>query len=253
MSRPPDPSDPPAPAPPAVSFARLMFGPDPPPPSAFELARVRVAVHHAVVLAAAAPEPEVEAFLVALYHRAEATQPPETRRVTRDGVRDRRRAIKACLPPGITLTAVLSVVRTLDPEGLRLLGSLLAWLGAQIGRRMRAMHTAQRQLARYLSPPQRMVVSKAVAGDLADLRRTRALYRSTHRLISRLASSKRPAGLTAEARHLFERFTRAGLSAWRAYGLVGAVLRHWHGLPKSDLTAAHIVARLQKRPKPTSS
>jgi hypothetical protein len=248
MSRPPDPPElpePSTPAPPPISLARLLFGPDPP-PSAVDLVLLRDAIHHAVVLAGAAPAPEVEGFLVALDHRAEATQDPQTRRV----VWNRLQAIRADLPREIPLTAVVSVVSTLDPAVLRILGSLLAWLGSQIGRRTRAMHIAQRQLARHLSPPERIVVREAVARDLAELRRTRTLYRSTHRLIQRLAPRKRPAGLTAEAHVLFARFTHAGCSKRAARRWIAAVLRHWHGLPEAALTAEHIRARLQARPKP---
>lgn len=248
MSRPPDPSDPPAPAPPAVSIARLMFGPDPPPPD-FELALVRVAVHHAVVLAAAAPEPEVEAFLGALYQRAEATQPPEARR----DIADRLRAILAWLPPamprlpGTLLPAVVSVLIALDAAILRDLRTWIAGLGTEIGRQTRRKHAAQRELASDLVPLERTVVAQ----KLVELRRTRARYRASARLLARLASAKRPAGLTEEARQLVDAFRQAGLKPWPAATLAATVLRLWHDIPEDALTAAHIVARLQKRPRPT--
>jgi hypothetical protein len=146
---------------------------------------------------------------------------------------------------------VVSVLGTLDPEGLRAMGALLAWLRAQLGRQTRAIYQHQRQLARHLSPSVRTVIHKAVARDLETLGRTRMLYRSTFHLIQRLAPPRQDRMITREARQLSDRVTRAGLSKRQAYRLIATVLRHWHGLPEAALTPAQIRGRLQVRPKPS--
>jgi hypothetical protein len=227
MFRSPDPPEPPDTALP--SFADLVFR-----------GWACDAVHHAVTLIGAAPAPEVEAFLATLYERAEATQDPRTRRVLA-----RLQAIQACLPPDISPRDVMAILVTLDPTVLRGIQSRLTEALTQLGRRRPAMQAAQRQVER-LTPlwPRSTRVTREEAAEWAQ---ARGLYQRTRRLISRLASPKREPWLTAEARQLFEHFTRAGLSPWPAYGLVAAVLGHWH--PETALTAAHIRARLQPRAK----
>jgi hypothetical protein len=227
--------------------AHLIFGPGPP-----SLADVvfedwaRDAIRHAVTMTGASTSPEEEAFLGALWHRATAGQPTWARRV-----RDRVRAVGSCLPPEIPVAEVVSVLVMLDAEALRVIASVLAWVLAQIGRRMRAINAAQRQMERLdLSPRSTTVVREEAAAALAELARVRARYASTHRLIQRLAPPTREAVITPEARQLFEQVTQAGLSKRQAYRLIAAVLRAWHGLPDHVLTGAHIAARLQARAKP---
>ena len=234
MARPPDAPEPPAPV--QLWLADQYF-PD----------WAREAIHHAVVLAEAAPSPEVEALLVALYVQAEAeaTQDPQARHVL-----DRLRAIRTYLPPEIPPLDVMAILVLLDPTVLRVIRSKLARVPVQLGRRQRELQAVQRHVERVdVSTRATTVIREEVATALARLAQDRQLYEQTLQLLSLLVPPTREPWLTAEAQQLVDRFTRAGLSAWRAHKIAAPVLRIWHGLAEDALTEDHIRGRLQRRAK----
>jgi hypothetical protein len=238
MARPPEPPDPFDPSAPAPLWLADRIFPD----------WARAAIHHAVVLAGAAPSPEVEALLVALYVTAEATQDPQ--RVRDRRVLDRLQAIRACLPPEIPPLDVMAILVTLDPTVIRVIRSKLTRVPVQLGRRQRELQALQRQVERVnVSARTTTVIREEVATALAKFAQDRQLYEQTLQLLSRLVPPTRKPWLTAEARQVVDRFTQAGLSEGRANNIAATVLQIWHELPEDDLTDDHIRGRLQRRAK----
>ena len=140
------------------------------------------------------------------YRRVAAAQNTQVRRVE-----DRLRRIQSGLPAEVPLSEVSPILVLLEAEALRAIASVLTKVLAQLGGRVREIKAAQRYMERVkISPRATTVVQEEAEAVLAQLAQARAYYARTLRLIRRLAPPKRDAVITAEARQLFERLTRAG-------------------------------------------
>jgi hypothetical protein len=255
LARPPDP---PVPRPPSGSPADSVLGTGPPLSLAAQVFGdwISDAVRHAVAITGTASEAGAEAALVMLYRQVAGDQNAQAR-----SVEDRLHRIQSALPANAPPSEVLSILRSevlpilvlLDTEALRVIALELTNVVAQFGGRIRQIKAAQRLMERVrISPRATTVVQEEAEAVLAQLAQSRAYCARALRLIQGLAPPKRNAVITAEARQLYERLTRAGVSKRRACALIATILTYWHGLANDALTREHISARLQVRAKPRS-